>query len=55
MNGPIQVLDLLVSSATPGYAMKGTDRGRLVGPVFGKALESLSAGKGVIHVLGTLQ
>jgi len=54
-NGPIQPGDLLVSSATPGHAMKGTDRSRMLGAVVGKALEPLSAGKGVIEVLVTLQ
>jgi hypothetical protein len=54
-NGPIARGDLLVTSSLPGYAMKGTDRRRLVGAVVGKALESLPAGKGVIEVLVTLQ
>lgn len=47
--------DLLVTSSTPGYAMKGTDRNRMLGAVVGKALEPLSDGKGVIQVLVTLQ
>jgi len=54
-NGPIARGDLLVTSSLPGYAMKGTDRRRLVGAVVGKALESLPAGRGVIEVLVTLQ
>ena len=54
-NGPIQVGDLLVTSSTPGHAMKGTDRGRLVGAVVGKALEPLQQGTAVIQVLVTLQ
>jgi len=54
-NGPIQVGDLLVTSSTPGHAMKGTDRSKLVGAVIGKALERLQSGKGVIQVLVTLQ
>ncbi len=54
-NGPIQVGDLLVSSSTLGYAMKGTDRGKMLGAVVGKALGSLGSGKGVIEVLVTLQ
>jgi hypothetical protein len=54
-NGPIQPGDLLVSSSTPGHAMKGTDRSRMLGAVVGKALEPLSEGKGVIQVLVTLQ
>jgi hypothetical protein len=54
-NGPIQPGDLLVTSSTPGHAMKGTDRGRMLGAVVGKALEPLNEGKGVIQVLVTLQ
>jgi hypothetical protein len=54
-NGPIHKGDLLVSSSTPGYAMKGTDRSRLVGAVLGKAMGSLDSGTGVIEVLVTLQ
>ena len=54
-NGPIKVGDLLVTSATPGYAMLGTDRARLVGGIVGKALGQLGAGTGVIDVLVTLQ
>jgi len=54
-NGTVHRCDLLVTSSTPGYAMKGTDRSRMVGAVVGKALEPLSGGKGVIQVLVTLQ
>src|SRR5271155_661436 len=54
-NGPIAAGDLLVTSSHAGYAMRGTDRRRLVGAVVGKALEPLPAGKGVIEVLVTLQ
>jgi hypothetical protein len=54
-NGPIKVGDLLVSSSTPGYAMKGTDRGRMLGAVVGKAMAKLDSGIGVIEVLVTLQ
>ena len=54
-NGPIKVGDLLVTSSTPGYAMKGTDRSQLTGAIVGKALGSLSNGHGVINVLVTLQ
>ena len=53
--GRINVGDLLVSSSSPGRAMKGTDRGRMLGAVVGKALEPLSEGAGVIQVLITLQ
>ena len=54
-NGPVVVGDLLVTSSTPGYAMKGTDRGLMLGAVVGKALEPLQKGTGVIQVLVTLQ
>jgi hypothetical protein len=54
-NGQIKSGDLLVTSSTPGYAMKGTDRTRMLGAVVGKALEPLAEGKGVIQVLVTLQ
>jgi hypothetical protein len=54
-NGPIRVGDLLVTSSTPGRAMKGTDRNRMLGAVVGKALEPLRQGTGVIQVLVTLQ
>jgi len=54
-NGSIMPGDLLVTSSTPGHAMKGTDRSRMLGAVVGKALEPLSEGKGVIQVLVTLQ
>lgn len=54
-NGAIQPGDLLVTSRKQGYAMKGTDRNRMVGAVLGKALEALNHGDGVIQVLVTLQ
>jgi len=54
-NGPITPGDLLVTSSTPGHAMKGTDRNRMLGAVVGKALEPLKEGSGVIQVLVTLQ
>jgi hypothetical protein len=54
-NGVIHPGDLLVTSRKEGYAMKGTDRNKMVGAVLGKALEPLSQGEGVIQVLVTLQ
>lgn len=54
-NGPIHDGDLLVSSSTPGYAMKGTDRDKLTGAILGKALGTLESGNGVIEVLISLQ
>jgi hypothetical protein len=54
-NGPIKIGDLLVTSSRPGYAMKGTNRGKMLGAVIGKALEPLDSGTGTIMVLVTLQ
>ena len=54
-NGPIKVGDLLVTSSLSGYAMKGTDRTRMIGAVVGKAMGKLDAGSGVIEVLVSLQ
>jgi len=54
-NGPIRPGDLLVTASLPGYAMKGTDRSRMLGAVVGKALGSLDRGTGVIEVVVTLQ
>lgn len=54
-NGPIRDGDLLVSSSTPGYAMRGTNRKKIMGAVIGKALGSLDTGMGMIEVLVYLQ
>jgi hypothetical protein len=54
-NGPVTAGDLLVTSSTPGYAMKGTDRSKMLGAVVGKALEPLQQGTGIILILVTLQ
>ncbi len=54
-NGPIKVGDLLVTSSIPGYAMKGTDRSRMLGAIVGKAMAKLDSGTGIIEVLVTLQ
>jgi hypothetical protein len=51
--GAIQPGDLLVSSPTPGHAMRAGDP--QVGTVVGKALGALDAGTGSIPVLVTLQ
>jgi hypothetical protein len=50
-NGAISRGDLLVSAATPGYAMKGTDKSKMLGAIIGKALDPLPQGTGVIRVL----
>jgi hypothetical protein len=49
-NGAIHPGDLLVASATPGYAMRAGDNPPN-GTVLGKALGSLESGTGVIQVL----
>jgi hypothetical protein len=54
-NGAISRGDLLVTASIPGYAMKGTDRMKMLGAVVGKAMGSLSSGTGVVEVLVTLQ
>jgi hypothetical protein len=48
-NGPIEVGDLLVASATPGHAMRTT--AAQPGTVVGKALEPLAGGTGVLKIL----
>jgi hypothetical protein len=54
-NGPIHRGDILVTSSTPGYAMKGTDRSQMFQAVIGKAMASLESGSGVIEILVSLQ
>ena len=49
-NGGIQPGDLLVASGTPGYAMRA-GRAPQPGTIFGKALESLDKGRGVVEML----
>ena len=44
--GEIEPGDLLVASAIPGRAMRGSDSSRLTGAVIGKALEPFRAGDG---------
>jgi len=47
--------DLLTTSSTPGYAMKVTDHAKAQGAILGKAMSSLSGGKGMVLVLVSLQ
>lgn len=54
-NGTIRRGDLLVTSSTPGYAMKATDRSRFAGAILGKAMQPLNDGSGVIEILVTLE
>ena len=53
-NGAIHPGDLLVTSATPGYAMKAGSNPPQ-GTVIGKALEPLNVGTSLIKMLATLQ
>jgi hypothetical protein len=52
-NGSIQPGDLLVTSSTPGYAMRADNP--IPGTILGKALGSLESGTGMVFVLLTLQ
>jgi hypothetical protein len=51
--GPMQPGDLLVSSSTPGYAMRWVGLGPCPCALVGKALESMTDERGVISVLLT--
>jgi hypothetical protein len=52
---PIEVGDLLTTSAIPGHAMKVTDPLKAFGTVIGKALRPLHEGQGLIPILIALQ
>lgn len=52
---PIEMGDLLTTSATPGHAMKAADPMKAFGAVIGKALGRLESGTGMIPILVTLQ
>ncbi|HEY3863733.1 MAG TPA: hypothetical protein VGO59_17800 [Verrucomicrobiae bacterium] len=54
-NGAIHPGDMLTTSSEPGRAMKVTDHVRAQGAILGKAMTSLSEGKGMVLVLVTLQ
>jgi hypothetical protein len=54
-HAPIEVGDLLTTSAIPGYAMKAEDPIRAVGAVIGKALRPLKSEQGLIPILVALQ
>ena len=53
--GPIEPGDLLTTSQTPGHAMKVKDYAKAQGAILGKAMSSLSEGRGLVLVLVTLQ
>jgi hypothetical protein len=52
---PIEIGDLLTTSATPGHAMKVSEHGRALGAVIGKALQPFASGRGMIPILVALQ
>jgi hypothetical protein len=54
-SSPIATGDMLTTSTVSGYAMKAIDPFQAFGAVIGKALASLSKGKGLIPILVTLQ
>jgi len=54
-NGSIEVGDLLVSSSTPGVAMRGSELDRCIGAVVGKALEPFTGTLGEITAQVTLR
>lgn len=54
-SAPIEIGDLLTSSATPGHAMKAADPFRAFGAVIGKALQPLASGRGLVAILVALQ
>ena len=53
--GAIQPGDLITTSETPGHAMKVTNPGQSQGAILGKAMTSLTNGKGLVLVLVSLQ
>jgi hypothetical protein len=52
---PIEVGDMLTTSATSGFAMRASDPSMAFGAVIGKALAGLDRGCGLIPILVTLQ
>lgn len=52
---PVAIGDLLTTSPTGGHAMKARDPRRTPGAVIGKAMGSLSSGRGLIPILVALQ
>lgn len=52
---PIEAGDLLTSSEVPGHVMKATERDKAHGAIVGKAMTSLSEGRGFVLVLVSLQ
>ena len=53
--GEVQPGDLLTTSATPGHAMVVTGYEAAQGAILGKAMTGLTAGRGLVLVLVSLQ
>ncbi|MBI5193118.1 MAG: hypothetical protein HZA08_06715 [Nitrospirae bacterium] len=53
--GAVKPGDLLTTSDTPGHAMKVTDYNKAQGAIIGKAMSTLTEGKGLVLVLVSLQ
>ncbi|MBI5193121.1 MAG: hypothetical protein HZA08_06730 [Nitrospirae bacterium] len=53
--GVVKPGDLLTTSDTPGHAMKVTDYNKAQGAIIGKAMSTLTEGKGLVLVLVSLQ
>lgn len=51
---PVEVGDLLTTSATRGHAMKVADPRQALGAIVGKALAALPSGRGLVPILITL-
>jgi hypothetical protein len=52
---PIEIGDLLTTSATRGHAMRATEPHKAFGALIGKALRAHATGRGLIPILVTLQ
>lgn len=53
--GPVQIGDLLTTSATPGHAMRVERSADASGSVLGKALQPLAAGRGLVPFIVSLR
>lgn len=50
-HGPVALGDLLVTSPTPGHAMRADDPTRTTGAVIGKAMGALESGRGLVPIV----
>ena len=53
--GSVAPGDLITPSSSPGHGMKVTDHVQAQGAIIGKAMSSLTSGKGLVLVLVSLQ